>query len=66
MIPGTWRKEESGTIQFMDPQYPVAQGKHTAPLGSLYACDQILENSFKSHIKSGVFLHVFNDISIYA
>ena len=28
--------------------------------------DQILENSSKSHMKSGVFLHVFNDISIYA
>ena len=31
-----------------------------------YVCDQILENTFKSHMKSGVFLHVFNDISIYA
>ena len=29
-------------------------------------CDRILENSSKSHMKSGVFLHVFNDISIYA
>ena len=28
-------------------------------------CDQILENSFKSHMKSSVFLHVFNDISTY-
>ena len=28
--------------------------------------DQILQNSFKSHMKSSVFLHVFNDISIYA
>ena len=26
-------------------------------------CDQILENSSKSHMKSNVFLHVFNDIS---
>ena len=25
-----------------------------------------VENSSKSHMKSGVFLHVFNDISIYA
>ena len=25
-------------------------------------CDRILENSSKSHMKSGVFLHVFNDI----
>ena len=31
-----------------------------------YICDQILENSSKSHMKSGVFLHVFNDISICA
>ena len=29
-------------------------------------CDRILENSSKSHIKSDVFLHIFNDISIYA
>ena len=29
-------------------------------------CDRILENSSKSHMKSSVFLHVFNDISIYA
>ena len=28
-------------------------------------CDQILENSSKSHMKSSVFLHVFNDISTY-
>ena len=28
-------------------------------------CDRILENSSKSHMKSSVFLHVFNDISIY-
>ena len=28
-------------------------------------CDQILENSSKSHIKSSVFLHVFNDIFTY-
>ena len=28
--------------------------------------DWILENSSKSHMKSSVFLHVFNDISIYA
>ena len=26
-------------------------------------CDRILENSSKSHMKSSVFLHVFNDIS---
>ena len=26
-------------------------------------CDRILENSSKSHMKSGVFLHAFNDIS---
>ena len=29
-------------------------------------CDRILKSSSKSHMKSGVFLHVFNDISIYA
>ena len=29
-------------------------------------CDRILENNSKSHMKSGVFLHVFNDISIHA
>ena len=29
-------------------------------------CDWILENSSKSHMKSSVFLHVFNDISTYA
>ena len=28
-------------------------------------CDQIWENSSKSHMKSSVFLHVFNDISTY-
>ena len=28
-------------------------------------CDQILENSSKSHMKSSVFLHVVNDISTY-
>ena len=28
-------------------------------------CDWILENSSKSHMKSSVFLHVFNDISTY-
>ena len=28
-------------------------------------CDRILENSSKSHMKSSVFLHVFNDISTY-
>ena len=27
--------------------------------------DRILENSSKSHMKSSVFLHVFNDISTY-
>ena len=27
--------------------------------------DRILENSSKSHMKSNVFLHVFNDISTY-
>ena len=31
-----------------------------------YICDRILENSSKSHMKSSVFLHVFNDISIYS
>ena len=31
----------------------------------LIICDRILENSSKSHIKSSVFLHVFNDISTY-
>ena len=31
-----------------------------------YICDRVLENSSKSHMKSSVFLHVFNDISIYA
>ena len=30
-----------------------------------HICDQILENSSKSHMKSSVFLHVFNDISTY-
>ena len=29
-------------------------------------CDWILENSSKSHMKSSVFLYVFNDISTYA
>ena len=33
---------------------------------SVRICDQILENSSKSHMKSSVFLHVFNDISTYA
>ena len=28
-------------------------------------CDRTLENSSKSHMKSSVFLHVFNDISTY-
>ena len=28
-------------------------------------CDRILENSSKSHMKSKVFLHVFNDIFTY-
>ena len=28
-------------------------------------CDRILENNSKSHMKSSVFLHVFNDISTY-
>ena len=28
-------------------------------------CDRILENSSKSHMKSSVFLHVFNDIFTY-
>ena len=28
-------------------------------------CDRILENGSKSHMKSSVFLHVFNDISTY-
>ena len=31
----------------------------------IYICDRILENSSKSHMKSSVFLHVFNDISTY-
>ena len=26
-------------------------------------CDWILENGSKSHMKSGIFLHIFNDIS---
>ena len=30
---------------------------------TLHICDRILENSFKSHMKSSVFLHVFNDIT---
>ena len=34
-------------------------------LESFTICDQILENSSKSHMKSSVFLHVFNDISTY-
>ena len=29
-------------------------------------CDRILENSSKSHMKSSVFLNLFNDISTYA
>ena len=29
-------------------------------------CDRILENSYKSHMKSSVFLYVFNDIFAYA
>ena len=29
-------------------------------------CDRILENSSKSHMKSTVFLHVFNNISTYS
>ena len=29
-------------------------------------CDWILENSSKSHMKSSVFLYVFNNISTYA
>ena len=32
---------------------------------SLIICDWILENGSKSHMKSSVFLHVFNDISTY-
>ena len=32
---------------------------------SPHNCDRILENSSKSHMKSSVFLHVFNDISTY-
>ena len=32
---------------------------------ALINCDRILENSSKSHMKSNVFLHVFNDISTY-
>ena len=35
-------------------------------LHSTIICDWILENGSKSHMKSGIFLHVFNDISIYA
>ena len=34
------------------------------PLLCIDICDWILENSSKSHMKSGVFLHVFDDISI--
>ena len=33
--------------------------------GRIILCDRILENSSKSHMKSSVFLHVFNDISTY-
>ena len=33
---------------------------------SFSICDRILENSSKSHMKSSVFLHVFNIISTYA
>ena len=33
---------------------------------TLAICDRILENSSKSHMKSSVFLHVFNDISVYS
>ena len=29
-------------------------------------CDRILENGSKSHMKSFVFLHIFNSISTYA
>ena len=38
----------------------------TLPHDAVSICDQILENSSKSHMKSSVFLHVFNDISTYA
>ena len=31
---------------------------------SHFQCDQILENSSKSHMKYNAFLYVFNDISI--
>ena len=31
----------------------------------IYICDQILDNSSKSHMKSSVFLHALHDISTY-
>ena len=35
-------------------------------VATLYStCDRILENSSKSHMRSSVFLHVFNGISTY-
>ena len=34
-------------------------------VNEIFICDRILENSSKSHMKSSVFLHVFNDISTY-
>ena len=43
--------------------YLCVQGENT-PYAT-YICDRILENISKSHMKSSVFLHVFNDISTY-
>ena len=50
-----------------NPAFVYIAGRRLYPLISNYDHnDQILENGSKSHMKSSVFLHVFNDISIYA
>ena len=46
-----------GELGLMQPQGPCVIKE--------IKCDRILENSSKSHMKSSVFLHVFNDISTY-
>ena len=40
------------------------QQSDTVHMINYIICDRILENSSKSHMKSSVFLHVFNDISL--
>ena len=67
-----WKTSE--TVRFLAgclPDYSKSDGsdevsKRDAFQYPFSICDRILENSSKSHMKSGVFLHVFNDISIYA